>query len=66
MITKPNPKIRVGKIIVKYSNGGCSGFEPDFLKIYSVNNFSNRIFLIDILNLFHFNIQFNISQIQII
>lgn len=29
---------------VKYSNGGCSGFEPDFLFIYSVHNFSNRIF----------------------
>ena len=24
---------------VKYSNGGCSGFEPDFLFIYSVHNF---------------------------
>ena len=30
---------------VKYSNGGCSGFEPDFLFIYSANNFSNRIFI---------------------
>lgn len=29
----------------KYSNGGCSGFEPDSLFIYSVYNyFSNRIF----------------------
>lgn len=32
--------------LVKYSNGGCSGFEPDSLFIYSVYNFSNRIFLI--------------------
>lgn len=30
--------------LIKYSNGGCSGFEPDFLFIYSVHNFSNRIF----------------------
>ena len=30
--------------LVKYSNGGCSGFEPDSLFIYSVYNFSNRIF----------------------
>lgn len=29
----------------KYSNGGCSGIEPDFLFIYSAYNFSNRIFL---------------------
>lgn len=29
---------------IKYSNGGCSGLEPDFLFIYSVHNFSNRIF----------------------
>ena len=33
----------------KYSNGGCSGFEPDLLTrgagIYSVYNFSSRTFL---------------------
>jgi hypothetical protein len=28
---------------IKYSNGGCFGFEPNLLLIYSANNFSNRI-----------------------
>ncbi len=28
---------------LKYRNGGCPGLEPDFLLIYSVYNFSNRI-----------------------
>lgn len=32
--------------MVKYSNGGCSGFEPDFLYFYSAYNFSNRIVFI--------------------
>lgn len=33
---------------VKYSNGGCSGLEPD-VQIYSVYNFSNRIFILFII-----------------
>lgn len=33
---------------VKYSNGGCSGFEPDSLFIYSVHNFSKPYLLISI------------------
>lgn len=39
--------------LVKYSNGGCSGFEPDFLLIYSVYNFSNRILIIMFFTLYH-------------
>lgn len=35
-------------VLIKYSNGGRSGVEPDFLKhimlLYSAYNFSNRIF----------------------
>ena len=31
-------------LLIKYSNGGCSGLEPDSLSIYSVYNFSNYIF----------------------
>ncbi len=35
---------------IKYSNGGCSGFEPDSFYIYSAYNFSNRIFIFNFLN----------------
>ena len=43
-----HPARRHGKApevsLCRHSNGGCSGFEPDFLFIYSAYNFSNRIF----------------------
>ena len=35
--------VHISLLSVKYRNGGCSGFEPDYLFIYSANNFSNRI-----------------------
>ena len=37
--------------LVKYSNGGCSGFEPDFLFIYSAYNFS-KPYLFNIIRLY--------------
>ena|GEM_PF-956127 len=44
-------------VLIKYSNGGRSGVEPDFLKhimlLYSAYNFSNRIFLF---NYIYYNI----------
>ena len=49
----PNgPNGAVCSPLVKYSNGGCSGFEPDFLFIYSAYNFS-KPYLFKIIRLYY-------------
>ncbi len=46
------PRVLACSALVKYSNGGCSGFEPDFLFIYSVYNFS-KPYLFKIIRLYY-------------